>query len=357
VARVRLDTRNLAALARGCAVLGAGGGGDPASGLVMALRAVQRHAPVTVVRLEELGDDALVMPCGLIGAPAVAAERIPSGDEGRVLRDAVERLRGDVVGAVMCFQIGGVNGLLPATWAARTGLPLVDADGMGRTLPRLDQATMRLAGISASPLVLTDGRGNTVVVHACDDGWAERVGRAAAASLGGVCAGAMYCMPARRARDATVPGTVTLALALGEALAVRGRAGASAAIVETLGGCALIEGRVVDVERRADGGFVEGSATVQGTGADAARQLRLELQNEFLLAIEEGVVRAAVPDVICVLDADTGEPVLTDHIRHGQRVTVTASPGPEVWRSAAGLAVAGPAAFGLDVERSVHARV
>ena len=46
----------------------------------------------------------------------------------------------------------------------------------------------------------------------------------------------------------------------------------------------VIEGRVVHVERRADDGFVRGSATIR-EAAVGARQLRLELQNEFLLAV------------------------------------------------------------------------
>jgi DUF917 family protein len=33
-------------------------------------------------------------------------------------------------------------------------------------------------------------------------------------------------------------------------------------------------------------------------------------------------------------------------------VTVIAAPGPEVWRSPAGRAIAGPSAFGLDVDHA-----
>ena len=52
------------------------------------------------------------------------------------------------VAALMAAEIGGGNGLLPITWAARLGLPLVDADGMGRAFPEVPQVTMHLAGIS-----------------------------------------------------------------------------------------------------------------------------------------------------------------------------------------------------------------
>ncbi|MGH2532999.1 MAG: DUF917 family protein, partial [Thermomicrobiales bacterium] len=87
---MRLDTSNLQALARGCAVLGSGGGGDPDLGLLMALRAVEEHGPVSVVALADVPPQGLVMPCGLIGAPTVANERIWNGDEGGILRAAVQ---------------------------------------------------------------------------------------------------------------------------------------------------------------------------------------------------------------------------------------------------------------------------
>ena len=99
---MRLDAQNLGSLARGCALLGAGGGGDPELGLIMALTAVDQHGPVDVVALEDLADDALIMPCGLVGSPAIASEKIWGGDEGRILRNAVERLRTKALAALMC---------------------------------------------------------------------------------------------------------------------------------------------------------------------------------------------------------------------------------------------------------------
>jgi hypothetical protein len=344
---VRLDADNLGSLARGCALLGAGGGGDPELGLVMALTAVAQHGPVSVVTLDDLADDALIMPCGLVGAPSVASERIWNGDEGRILRNAVVRLRSDRVAALMCFQIGGANGLLPVMWAARMGLPLVDADGMGRAFPELQQQAMHLAEIPASPVVLTDGRGNAQVLYGADDGWAERVARSTAASLGGVCAGAMYCMTALQARRAAIAGSLSRAVALGEAMSAHSPGESIEALRERHDAVVLIEGKVVHVERRADDGFVRGSATVQDVDG---RQMRLELQNEFLLAVEDGSVRASVPDLISVLASETADPIATERVRRGERVVVIATPAPAVWRSPAGLSVVGPGTFGYDID-------
>jgi DUF917 family protein len=346
---LRLDASNLAAVGRGCAMLGAGGGGDPRLSVLMAAWAVEQHGAPPLVSFDELAPDALVMPCGLVGAPTVADERIVSGDEGAELRDAVEALLGAPVAALMAYQLAGANGLLPVTWAARMGLPLADADGAGRAFPRLHQQAMHLAGVAAGPVVLSDGRGNSAVIRATDDAEADRLARATASSLGGVCAGALYCMRAREAPQATIGGSVTHARALGEAMA-RDSIEQELEAIGELGWTTLIAGNVLEVERQVDEGGLRSWAIVQARAHGARRLLRLELQNEFLLAMEDGAVRAVVPDLIAVLGADTGAPVPTEALRRGQAVIVVASPAPPLWTSEAGLALGGPTAFGYELE-------
>src|SRR5215471_20624598 len=129
-------------MARGCSVLGAGGGGDTYTSLLAARHAIERFGPVGLVDLDDLPDDALIMPCGGIGAPTVSIEKLENGDEGERLRQELEYLTGRRVAALMVGEIGGGNGVLPIAWAAGMGLPLVDADGMGRAFPEIPQVTM-----------------------------------------------------------------------------------------------------------------------------------------------------------------------------------------------------------------------
>jgi DUF917 family protein len=347
---LHLDETTLPALACGCAVLGAGGGGDTGLGLVMALQAVAHHGAVAVCALGELDDDAQVMPCGMVGAPAIADERIWSGEEASQLRGLYEDLHGGPVDALMCFQIGGANGMLPVTWAARSELPLLDADGMGRAFPELRQQVMHVAGFGVSPVALTDGRGTTLVLRSDDDAAVARLARESASSLGGVCAAAICGMRARDARDAVITGSVSLALRLGVAVRGKGIGGVLDALRSELDATLLLEGRVVDLER--DGGrTLSGSATVRGSsGPGGIRQLRVEMQNEYLLAFEDGELRAAVPDLICLLATDSGTPIAAEELRYGQGVAVVAAPAAAVWHGARGLGLVGPRAFGYDID-------
>jgi uncharacterized protein len=344
-----LDKPALRALARGCAILGAGGGGDPRIGLLETLQAVGDYGQVPLVDLDDLPGDGLLMPCGMIGAPTVHIEKIVNGGEGGRLRENLETLTGRKVAALMAAEIGGSNGLLPIAWAARIGLPVVDADGMGRAFPEVPQVTMNLAGISPNPCVMTDERGNLIVFRTISGQWMERLARAAAVEFGGAAASTEYTLTVAQARTATVRGSVSLAIRIGEALA-EAEGDPVAALLAKVGGFRLVTGKVSDVERRTTKGFVRGSVVVEGLGDDTGRLIRLELQNENLVALEQGRVLASVPDLITVVDSETADAITTERAAYGQRVTVMSMPCDPIWRTGAGLATAGPRAFGYDFD-------
>ena len=340
---MRLDGDALDRYARGCAILGAGGGGDVDAPLLQAKSAVAEHGPVEVVDLDEFPDEGLILPIAGWGAPTVGIEKLGSGREGETLRSAVERWFGEPIVAIMAGEIGGGNGVQPVAWAARMSLPLVDADGMGRAFPEGPQVAMHVAGLSPAPVFLTDEHGNVVTLDPVDGDWYERLARAVTIAFGGSAIGADFVMTAQVARSATIRGTVSLALDLGTAVSKHGIEG----LLRSSAGVRIIDGKITDVERRTTEGFARGHALVTGVGSDAGTDVRIHIQNEYLLATVDERAIAMVPDLIVVLDAAIGDAVPTELLRYGQRVVVVGIPSAPVWRTEAGLAVAGPAAFGF----------
>ena len=59
-------------------------------------------------------------------------------------------------------------------------------------------------------------------------------------------------------------------------------------------------------------------------------------------------MRGIVPDLVCVLESETAEPITTESIRYGQRVKVMVISTPAIMRTPEALAVFGPRAFGLE---------
>lgn len=342
-----LDSRNLDAYAVGCGVLSTGGGGEADVGVTMVRLAIDGFGAVEIIDVDQLGADDLVMPCGLIGSPTLARERLWNGMEGQRLAKVMGRLHTRDINTLMCYEIAGVNGLLPALWAAHQRLPLLDADGMGRAFPEMQQQAMHLAGVEASPIVVTDGNESDIIVLTRGGLAAERLARDATESLGGTCAGALYVMDGVAARSAVIPGSVSKAIAVGTVMTSR-TSGWCEALADTMHGEVLIEGTVTELEWGVGSKFARGHAVIESpaTASTARRQVRIELQNEMLLAIEEGEVAACVPDIIAAIDLLTGRPIDTENLRYGQYLGIVLLPGPEIWWTDAGLRTAGPEAFG-----------
>ena len=123
-----------------------------------------------------------------------------------------------------------------------------------------------------------------------------------------------------------------------------------AAVQERIGGFRLFQGKIVDIARRTDAGFAKAEAKLEGTGDSAGSALVLDVQNEHLVARLDGKIAASVPDLIIMLDSETGEPITTEEMRYGFRVTVIAAPCDPRWRTPEGLELVGPRYFGYDVD-------
>lgn len=332
-------------LARGAALLGTGGGGDPYIGKLLAGQALREHGEVQIVSLSEVPDDASLMTVAMMGAPTVMVEKLPSLDEVVAPVRAVEAFTGRPMTHVLCAEVGGVNSTIPIAAAAALGLPLVDADGMGRAFPELQMVIPTLYGVSASPFGFADEKGNSGVLQTASNLWTERIARVAAVEMGCSIMISGFAMDGALARQALVADTLTLATRVGHAIADARLAHTDpvAAAVSVLGGRELFDGKVVDVERATTTGFARGRARIEGDGA-----LELSFQNEHLMATRDGEVLVTTPDLIMVVDGETGEPITTEALRYGQRVRVLAAPSDPRWHSPEGLALAGPGYFGYD---------
>jgi DUF917 family protein len=334
-------------LARGAAVLGTGGGGDPYIGALLAQQALAAHGPVAVVTLDEVPDDALVLTVAMMGAPTVMVEKLPSLDEVIAPVKALGTYLGRPVTHVACAEVGGVNSTIPVAAAAALGLPLVDADGMGRAFPELQMVLPTLYGVTASPLAFADEKGNIGVLQTVDNTWTERIARVACVEMGCSIMIAGFPMSGSQAREALVPGSLQHSLDIGAGItdARETKSDPVGRTVELLGGREFFAGKVVDVERGTTAGFARGRARIE----NAASTLTLSFQNEHLIAEADGQVLVTTPDLIIVLDHDSGEPITTEALRYGQRVRVIAAPSDPRWHSAEALAMVGPGYFGYDI--------
>lgn len=347
-----LDRQALGDLARGAAILGTGGGGDPYLGELAAIQALETYGPPVLADIDELPDDGLVVLAIMVGAPVPLVEKLAFGEELMSAYEAVAARLDSAPVALMSPEIGGINSILPIALGTRLGLPVVDADAMGRAYPEIHQVTLTLFGLSASPFALADEHGNQVVIHGVTNEWTERIARAAVMEFGAISPGVGFAVPVARIREAAILGSVSRAESIGRAirLAQQQKTSAIDAVIGLTRGVRLFEGKIVDIDRQTRRGWSMGEARMEGSDSFRGQRMDVRFQNENLIALVDDEVVAMAPDLITIVERDSGTAITTERLRYGLRIVVLGMPCDEKWRTTDGIALGGPRHFGYDLD-------
>ena len=350
VLREVLD-EDLDAIEIGAAILGTGGGGNPYIGKLRCREELKKGRKIPVIPLSELPDDAFVVSLGGIGAPVVGVEKIEEGQECLRALYALEKELDLKVDALISAEIGGANSMEPMLTAAQAGLPVVDGDGMGRAFPEMQMCTWSIYGHREAPGAMADEKGNIVVIRETpNDVWLEKIARSVVVVMGAAAGLATQPMRGNFVKRAAVPNTITQALNLGRAV-LKAHATNSDPVQTVINqekGKLLMTAKITDLQRHLKGGFAVGHISLDGFGEFHGETGRIDLQNEFLVFWHNGQVEVCTPDLIVVLDSDTGLPITTEMLKYGQRVAVLGLPAHPLMRSPEALKVVGPAAFGYS---------
>ena len=342
-------------IAIGAGILGTGGGGSTyISRIRLEKELRQRGAAVPIISADDAPDDALVCAVGGMGAPTVSNEKLPAGNEIKTAVRALEDHLKQKIHAIVIGEIGGGNAIGPMITALQCGLPVVDGDGMGRAFPELQMDTFMIEGTPPAPFALADAHGNVAIFRRIGSALqAEAFARSLTIEMGGSAGLVMPVMSGAQMKSSIIRGTVSLAKRIGETvLDCRANNQEPADVVaELCRGRVMFSGKIVDVERRTVQGFARGKLKINAFGDDE-RQLHIDFQNENLIARCGDEVLCTVPDLICIVSLDDGEPIGTESLRYGLRVAVLALPAPKELKTPRALATVGPRAFGYDLDFS-----
>jgi len=353
----RITIEDLEPIALGATFLGTGGGGDPYLGRLLTQVALERkhggRGYVEVIAPAALQDDDFTMIVGGMGSPSVMVEKLVNLSEMEQAVAVIEHRLERTLTAILPVEMGGCNSLIPVAFAAQRGVPVIDADGMGRAFPELQQVMFHVEGNLPCPMAVIGDAGECVMIEAVPTAaHAEILARPLCVAMGGQATIAAYAMDGKAARTSVVPATLSLAHAIGKAILDGRRAGDPfSALLTCLARSPyyqhyahLGEGRIIDVSRRIERGWTIGTCRIK----TAEGELDIIFRNEYLVVRRNGNTLVIVPDLIVLLDAETAMPMTTDDIKYGQRVVVIATSAADCMRSAKALAIVGPEQFGLD---------
>ena len=352
-----LKGRDLEDLIRGCAILGTGGGGSPHNGLALIKHDWEAKREFKLISLEEIPDDALIASpymCGSVTPDAPTNNKSKQiGIESLWAFEALEKYLGQEFFAAIPTEIGGGNTAVALVAAARRGIPILDADPAGRSVPELQHTTFYIQGIPIDPLAVTTTNGDTIILKkVANDSRAEVIVRAIAVASDNRAGVADHPMMGRDLKRAVVPMTLSKALAIGKAVREARASGGDPveAAVTTGKGYFLFKGTVTQAPWAVKDGFTIGELIIAGKDNYLGHQYRIWYKNEHIISWFDSDPDVTVPDLICVLDPKTGEAITNPNCKEGMEVAVIGYPAPEIWRSSRGLGLFGPSYFGYRIQ-------
>ena len=353
MARAPITMDDIEALAVGAWILGTGGGGSPYLGLLNMRRLYAEGHQVELISPFDLDDEDWVAIVSNMGAPLVGQERL--ADSRNIARAVAmqQEYHGWKFRAVMSLEIGGNNSIQPLMAAAHLGLPVVDADTMGRAYPEAQMTSVAVGDLRPYPCALYDPRGiEAMVTNVPTWKWMERASRKICTEMGSIASTCKAPRTGAEIKEWGIHFTTSRAISIGRRVreAQRLHADPIAAVLDEAEGKLLFRGKVVDVERCTTEGFLRGRAMMEGLDEDRGSRLELAFQNEWVVAWRDGTPVVMSPDLICVLDSISGSAFGTETVRYGMRASVIALPAPPVFLTPKGLLHVGPKAFGYNIE-------
>ena len=226
---------------------------------------------------------------------------------------------------------------------------------MGRAFPEIQMVTFNVYGVSPCPASIVDEHLNSAIIEADDAKNAEDLVRAVAIQMGLSTLVSVYPMTGKDVKAYGVHRTLSLALEIGRHIRLGRESGnPTEALLDYLrtteyyNKCTVLyDGKVTDIRRETTRGFAIGHCTVEPLQGNRPA-LDIRFQNEFLIAKEGERTLTIVPDLICVVDRETGEPITTEGLKYGQRVKVIGVSAAAIMRTPESLNVFGPHAFGIN---------
>jgi DUF917 family protein len=317
------------AVVMGGTVLGAGGGGPIEGGKKLSTLSTSMGQP-TLISLDDLDDDDLVITASAVGAPAAINQFTLPVDALKAMELVQEKLNKPIAGIITNENgpASGVNGWLQS---AVMNIPMVDCPANGRAHPtglmgamgihRLPEYNSIQAAVGGNPAT---GKYLNMTVEGKIEVTANLV-RQAAVQADGFVAVVRDPLPVSYLKENAAPGATTQAMNIGHAMINAMDKGASAvisAILESTGGRIFCEGKIQARELTTVGGYDVGNLRVVGTNS-----VSISFWNEYMtVETDDGQRHATFPDLITVINLDSGIPLQSSDIKDGDNVAVLVVP-------------------------------
>jgi DUF917 family protein len=329
-----LNHQDLIDLVDGATIFSAGGGGDPKVGYRIVDALFSQGCAVKLVAPSEVPDEARVVNFACVGA--TTSIEYDSEAAVKALK-ALQKYADFSAYATIPVELGGFNTLVAVDVAARIGIPVVDADGAGRSVPEAHLKVYTIDNISLTPMVVADLHAKNIVIikETADSKAAERIARTLATEWNQSAYTARRILTGAQVKTSPIQLSLSKSMKIGKLL--RTAVEPIKVVLKETGGFKLFEGITDSVQRKTEVGFTFTNVKVHGINEYAESIFEFSAKNEILVAYENGRLAAIAPDIITPVNPETCKCITAEKIKKGNKIAILGLPAPEKWRTRKGL--------------------
>ena len=348
---------------RGCTFYATGGGGLPENGIESLMSEINEKGFVQITDISEIPDDAVAVCPFLMGSIAPHDEATLKEMAGFGFIDGVNKEKARLAKAiqeleaytgvkttvVVTIELAGANTSGPISAGSSLGMMAVDGDYCGRAIPEILQITPYLYDRKWLPVASVDEWDNVCIIKkATNLRVVERIGKLISAGAYGLAGQAGFIMSGKELKETVIAGTLSKSYELGKFIREAQEAHLDhipQKIAEKVGGWVLAEGKRTDFEDEDRIGYYWGTTTIQSYAGD---EYKIWFKNENHVCWKNGEPFVSSPDLICVVDRHTGEPIPNPKMRQAQEVAIIVLPCDERLRQDKIKKVLDPQYFGFE---------
>lgn len=313
-----INKKDMQTIVNGASFLASGGGGGVGSANDVIDNIMTFASEVSVVDSKDIADSAdLLVICG-VGAPD--APNLNFKDSPGYGLKGLQDMTSKQYHYVLPIEVGAMNSMIPLLACAQLGIPFVDGDGAGRSVPQMSMCSYALKKFSTYDTLVVSEEDQKFPLHPVNaEDMEAQVRKIVSTDLQDAGTVATWSLTGQQLHSAGafVPGSLALAKSIGDAMATSAPLDAVKALVDDYypdNRIIMRKGTVTAATNKVQDGFDVGTITVNdGNGMT----VELYFVNESLLATIdiEGVPAAFIlgPDMICSMGVD-GTPMTNSEI-------------------------------------------
>ncbi len=361
MANIVFNRDDIEALLAGLLIYGTGGGGAASRGRELMSMDLFMGRKLEIIDVESIEDDCFVCSGGNMGSVKATHSidyniQVKQWEDNFPLLHAfsmTEKFHHRKLDYLVPFELGGGNTPIILSVAARKGIPVLDADLVGRAAPETQMAAPIGHGISLYPMCLVDDSGNSfIIVDSEMPTYADEVGRMLIGKAGRCGGNTHYAMSGLQAKQNVIKGSVSKAFELGKlVLAASKKKRDGVAVVKGFTGASeLFRGRIVRFSAYEKGGFYLTEAELEGMEAFQGRTCKMIIKNELMLLYVDNTLRMMFPDYGFMVYPETGLGVPSAELSEGLDIVLLGAPCHPLVRDCmhdeTGFKSFGPARYG-----------